>query len=452
VPIAFSLCYPVHTIFTATCYAEEMWRVRLLVVLLLVLFIEAGYFWLEPALKPQAPSVEAGQSQPTAQPLPALPTALGVGASAAGLGPHLQQPMNLLLMGQDISYSGPATPVFSWKGNTDTMMLVRFDPPAKRVTVLSLPRDTYATIPGHGSLKLNAANPLGGPELAQNAVAGLLDISVDHYALVNVVAVQDLVNTLGGVEVYVPQEMDYDDRAANLHIHFKVGKQTMTGEQAMAYLRFRHDRIGDIGRVQRQQAFLESLLAKTKDPGVWLKAPQLFATLNANIRTSLSQSDLAELAGFMAEKPEMVRLLLPGEFWNSGGLSYWRMNTAKAKALVDRYIQPNTDENPAVVPAKSKGRLPSIALRGKPQDVGPVLKSLRKQGYWAFAEDYAVESSTKTCLVTNGDTEGAESLAASLGLSCIQISGTGSLYADYTLLIGKEGLPKPKLEGPKPGT
>ena len=430
-----------------------MWRFRLLLVLLLVLVAEAGYFWLEPMLRPPAPSLEAGGSppSPTAQPLPALPTALSVGASAVGLGPRLASPMNLLLMGQDISYSGPATPMFSWKGNTDTMMLVHFDPAAKRVTVLSLPRDTYATIPGRGSLKLNAANPLGGPELAENAVAGLLDVTVDRYVLVNVVAVRDLVNTLGGVQVYVPQKMDYDDAAAKLHIHFKPGNQTMNGEQAMSYLRFRYDRIGDIGRVQRQQAFLESLLAKTKDPAVWLKAPQLFATLNANIRTSLSQSEIAQLAGFMSEKPEVVRPLLPGEFWNKGGLSYWRMDAAKAKMLVDRYIQMGPDDAQGVAAAKSKGKLPSIALRGRAQDVGPVLQALRKQGYYAFAEDYAVENSAQTCLVTNGDTEGAQSLAAALRVGCIQVSGTGSLYADYTLLVGREGLPAPKLEA-KPGT
>lgn len=423
-----------------------MRRLRLLVFLLLLVGVEAGYFWLEPTLRPKPQISEAPAS---AEPLAPLPTALGVGASAVGLGPKLQQPLNLLLMGEDISYSGPATPVYDWKGNTDTMMLVRFDPAAKRVVVLSLPRDTFATIPGHGSLKLNAANPLGGPELAQTAVAGLLGVDVDRYALVNIFAVRDLVNTLGGVQVYVPEAMDYDDRAAKLHIHFKAGLQTMNGDQATAYLRFRHDRIGDIGRVQRQQAFLESLLAKTKEPSAWLRVPQLFATLNANVHTDLTEDDLAKLAGFMNTKPEVVRLLLPGTFWNSAGVSYWRMDAAKAQALVDRYLQTAPDEaNAAAKTAKAK--LPSIALRGNPKQVGPVLRALRKQGYWAFAEDYQVEAIGQNCVVTNGDREGAQAFASQLGLSCVRVSGTGSLYADYTLLISDQGLPLPKPANNKP--
>ncbi|MCL6527861.1 MAG: LCP family protein [Thermaceae bacterium] len=417
-----------------------MRRLWLLGFLLLALGAELGYFWLEPSLRSKPQPSDAPAS---AEPLAPLSTALGVGASAMGLGPKLEQPLNLLVMGEDISYSGPATPVYNWKGNTDTMMLVHFDPAEKQVVVLSLPRDTYATIPGHGSLKLNAANPLGGPELAQNAVAGLLGIEVDRYVLINVFAVRDLVNTLGGVEVYVPEAMDYDDRAAKLHIHFKPGLQTMNGDQAMAYLRFRHDRIGDIGRVQRQQAFLESLLAKTKEPSAWLQAPQLFSTLSANIRTNLTEEDLARLAGFMSSKPEVVRLLLPGAFWSGGGVSYWRMDAAKTQVLVGRYLQGGSDQTGAA-PGTPKTRLPSIALRGDPKQVGPVLRALRKQGYWAFAENYQVEPIQQNCVVTNGDLEGAQALANQLGLSCVQVSGTGSLYADYTLLISSQGLTLPK--------
>ncbi len=411
-----------------------MWRVRLAVFLLLLVAVEAVYFWLEP-----------GARQALNNSFASIPAAFKIGSSAVGLGPRLEEPMNLLLMGEDISYSGPATPAYGWQGNTDTMILARFDPVAKQVAVLSLPRDTYAEIPGHGFFKINAATPYGGPELAVQPINKLLNLNINHYALVNVFAVRDLVNQLGGVEVYVPEAMNYDDNAAKLHIHFKVGQQTMNGDQAMAYLRFRHDAIGDIGRVQRQQAFMESLLAKGKDPATWLRAPQLFATFSNNVHTDLSKDDLAKLAGFMAQKPQVVRLLLPGTFWTSDGISFWRMDEAKTQTLLNQFFLPAL-QTQDTAPAPSRA-LPRLALRGKPQYVEPVLQALRKQGYNAYAEHYQVENIPQTCLVTNGDVAGAKAVAAKLGLSCVEVSGTGSLYADYTLLVGANGLPLPKPSG-----
>jgi LCP family protein required for cell wall assembly len=316
------------------------------------------------------------------------------------------------------------------------MILAHFDPGAHRVVLLSLPRDTYVQIPGRGEQKLNAANRLEGPGLSQQTAQQLLGISIDRYALFNVFAVREVVDQLGGVEVYVPQAMNYDDQAAKLHIHFEAGQQHLDGAQSVAFLRFRHDALGDIGRVQRQQAFLNALLAKISQPSAWLQAPQVLGLLNANLHSDLTPQETGSLAGFMASKPEVVRLLLPGSFWVRQGFSYWKMDEAKARALVGEYFfnQP---------PEQTSSARTTIAVRGERKAALEALRRLRSEGFSAFWDQQMVEAPQQSCLISDGKKAGAQTAAKKIGLACVEVSGTGSLYADYTLVLGPEGLNNP---------
>lgn len=352
--------------------------------------------------------------------------------AARGFSGGLSAPLTLLVMGEDITYAGPATPSYGWNGNTDTLILVRLDPEAGRVVLLSLPRDTYALIPGRGYGKLNSANPLGGPELARRTVEGLLGVRIDRYVLVNLFAVERAVDLLGGVRVYIPERMDYEDRAAGLKIHFAPGWHRLTGKEAAAYLRFRHDALGDIGRVQRQQAFLLAFLDEVKDPRTWARLPELWSALSQNVRTDLRPEEVGAVARFLQARPKVLGLLLPGRFWNLRGVSYWRVDPEGANALVRAYFL-NQGEGPGL-----EGPV-RVAVRGPGAE--RVAARLRGLGLRAFAEAYQVEPAKQTCLLTNGDLPGAKALAERLGVFCVAVRGTGSPFADYTLVLGPEGLP-----------
>ena len=110
----------------------------------------------------------------------------------------------------------------------------------------------------------------------------LTGIIPDFYVVVQWEAVGELVEAIGGVEFDVPFDMDYDDPAQDLHIHLKAGQQTLSGEDAMGLIRWRHNNDysvqypnGDLGRVQTQQAFLKAVAAECLKPEILLKAPSL---------------------------------------------------------------------------------------------------------------------------------------------------------------------------------
>jgi len=177
-------------------------------------------------------------------------------------------------MGTDVVYSKEhrvlkADPK-SFQGRSDTILVCRLDPIANSLSVLSIPRDTQARIPGYRGLqKINGANAFGGPLLAAQTIDDLLGIPVDHYAVINVHGLVELVDELGGITVVVPKRMKYTDNSAKLKINLDPGPHVLSGVEAMGFVRFRHDALGDIGRVQRQELFeLVLRLAPQKESSV----------------------------------------------------------------------------------------------------------------------------------------------------------------------------------------
>lgn len=147
-------------------------------------------------------------------------------------------------------------------GGSDTNILVSFDQPNKKITLVSLPRDTLLHH-DWASNKLNYAYAKGGTELLRQEIENLLGIPIDFYVTVDLKGFIALVDQIGGVDFDVPVDMDYDDPYQDLHIHFSKGMQHLNGQQAMEVVRWRKNNDGtgyttaDIGRISTQQAFLK---------------------------------------------------------------------------------------------------------------------------------------------------------------------------------------------------
>jgi anionic cell wall polymer biosynthesis LytR-Cps2A-Psr (LCP) family protein len=119
-------------------------------------------------------------------PNPSVPpgdTTLGNGLPGLGLLPKLSKPLNVLLMATDVNFTvKDGKKVMGLNGNTDTMIVIRFDPTTEQIRMLSIPRDTRVPIPGHGTFKINSANPYGGRDLAKQVVSEFLDgVVIDKY-------------------------------------------------------------------------------------------------------------------------------------------------------------------------------------------------------------------------------------------------------------------------------
>ncbi|WP_017570838.1 LCP family protein [Nocardiopsis halotolerans] len=139
---------------------------------------------------------------------------------------------------------------------SDTMMLVRLNHDRDRVTVVGIPRDLWVDIPGHGPDKINAAYAHGGPQLAVRTVESVTDVRVDHYVEVDFNGFVDVVDSLGGIEVCLPQPI-HDPKA---HLDMAAGTHRVNGTEALAFARTRATEGGDLDRIERQQQVLSAML------------------------------------------------------------------------------------------------------------------------------------------------------------------------------------------------
>lgn len=245
--------------------------------------------------------------------------------------------INILLLGVDEGDNEhPGAP-----RRSDTMIVASIDPEAGKVNLLSIPRDTKAAIPGHkGTEKITHAFFYGGPNLAMRTVEELLEIPIHHFVVIDWQAFIETIDILGGVDLYVESNMNYEDPYANLAIHLVRGYQHLDGSQSGQYVRFRSDELGDIGRVQRQQRFLKALTEQTLQFGNVLKLPKFVQIIKEHITTDVSGVEMLKLANQVRKikSGEVSAEMLPGNFATIDGLSYWVHNKEQTKQLVERML------------------------------------------------------------------------------------------------------------------
>ncbi len=235
----------------------------------------------------------------------------------------LNERINVLLLGID---DGDSEAAESEPKRTDAIILLSFDPKQNQVSVLSIPRDTKVILPGHKDPdKINAAFAYGGAVMAKQTVANLLRVPIHYYCLADWRGFIDVVNLIGGVDIYVDKDMYYEDPYANLVIDIKHGYQHMDGETAGKYVRFRKDELGDIGRVQRQQKFLKAAAEQMFSVQNVTKISNLLATLDKYIHTDLNTLTMLKAANSfkLFGDDKMRSCMLYGKFDDSSGVSYW---------------------------------------------------------------------------------------------------------------------------------
>ncbi len=218
----------------------------------------------------------------------------------------------------------------------DTMMLFSYDPELNNIDILSIPRDTYNHIEGFNDLaqkKMNAVYgfpEVGGAEGMKRVLSEFLGVPIHYYLKVDFEAVEAVVDTLGGYEVDVPFDMDYDDfyDTPPLRIHFKKGYQVLNGEDTVRYLRFRKNNdgsrsLGDIDRIPRQQHFVSSMMNKALSS----KLPSVINTIIGGeyVTTDMTLEEALSFAikGASLESEAIQFYTLEGEARMISGSSYW---------------------------------------------------------------------------------------------------------------------------------
>lgn len=186
-------------------------------------------------------------------------------------------------------------------GRADSILFLSISPKTKDVLILSIPRDTRVEIPERGMDKINHAYAFGGEKLISETVSLFLDVPIHFYAIANFNGFVNIIDKLGGLEIDVEKEMRYVDKAGGVDINLSPGKQILNGEKALEYIRFRQDKLGDLGRIKRQQNLAMALLNKMMNFDSIIKIPQISEEMKGYIETNINVQDAIALANLFKD-------------------------------------------------------------------------------------------------------------------------------------------------------
>lgn len=207
--------------------------------------------------------------------------------------------MNILLIGSDTRGKE--------NGQSDTLMIAHYSQKSHRLKIASIMRDTYVDIPDHGKHKINAAFAIGGPELVRKTIKQNFDIDVHYYAVVDFQGFSKIADIVApdGIEVDIPYEMSY---GIGMTLH--PGKQILHGKELLGYVRFRHDRLSDFGRVERQQEVLAKMKEQATSIHSLVNLPKMLGVADPYIDTNIDARTIFAIGkGLMAGKSKPVETI-----------------------------------------------------------------------------------------------------------------------------------------------
>jgi hypothetical protein len=267
-------------------------------------------------------------------------------------------------------------------------------------------------------------------------------------------AFRELVDLLGGVDVFVPYNMSYTDETQKLKIDLVQGWQTLNGDQAEQFARFRQDEYGDIGRVQRQQALIKALRSRLTSPSVLPRLPKILRVMNKYIDTNLSLEEMLSLVSFglNLEQNQFKMVLLPGRFSQPDEFiaSYWVMDDRGRDRVMREYFSIDStglalERTPTLASEDTSGlRIAIQNASGQPDLGDQVAQYLSNHGFpnVYVVQDWPDLQRQTQIIVQQGDLEGAAALKRAIGLGDIEATSTGDLESDLTIRIGADWLQK----------
>ena len=358
---------------------------------------------------------------------------------------------NIIILGcdevfpQDNSQNGEAL----WKGRSDTIAVLSCNPKKNTLSILNIPRDTKVKIPGYGIEKINFLNAADGPQFAKKYLEKILNIRIQHYVVINLHGINKIIDEIGGIYIDVPQRMQYNDNTAMLHINLFPGKQILNGEQAVGFVRFRYDDLGDIGRIQRQQEFMRAVIKKLLDPITFTRLPEIVSIYRKTILTDLQTSEIIRIGNFIRNVPPYNQkiAILPGYFSQKGIVSYWIGDKKEINKLVKIFFYDIYNENKSLSFSKHKRKNPQdikiSIFNGSTKDhqlASKLTGLLREYGYTVLtAQDYESPVKKSKIYAQKANPEEALQVKHDIGnFGELLIGNLGPPEANVTILAGDD--------------
>lgn len=337
---------------------------------------------------------------------------------------------------------------------TDFIMLGQYNPNTREVSLLSIPRDTKVT--GTIDGKINSAYASGyKPANTVQKVKELTGIEAQYYVLFDTKVLRQAVDAVGGVEVDVPINMNYDDPAQDLYIHLKKGKQILTGKQAEQFVRFRKNndgsgyRNGDVDRVAAQQQFIKAMVGRVLEPQNLLKLDELFDIVVSNTKTNVT---LEILVGYTDDiitfkKDRITIETLPGAGgYAENGISYFFVDEEAAQEVIQKlFFKKVTAEEVIVTPKENdrtnqedKIKIEVLNAGAKSSVFNAVVEKLNDNGYYVsrIGNYESSEKELSRVIIRSQDYKDLESIQELLGINKSENEIDLESTVDYTIVIG----------------
>lgn len=382
------------------------------------------------------------------------------------------EPFYVLLMGTDGSSERAASEEYAGdRFRSDSIMLARIDPIEKKVTLVSIHRDTLVDMGEYGQNKLNAAHAIGGAALAVETVSAFAGVPISHYAEINFDGFREIVDSLGGVEVEVPMEIDDEDAGG----HLDAGFQMLNGEQALILCRSRHayDEFGggDSYRAANQRLVLCAIAKKVLSADVATMAGTIQA-FSQYVTTDLEITDIIGIAQIMQGLDPLTDIysgMEPTTPSYINGVWYEINNTDEWKIMMDRVDQglPPTEadivheESGTILASTGSGylsnengdlsgggtsnlRFGTVALRNGNGITGACAEAserIKPLGYTLDSDNADSFNYEQTLVIyeKGGKAERAQEIVDALGVGKAMVNdGSYVFYADFLVVLGAD--------------
>jgi len=351
-------------------------------------------------------------------------------------------PFYMLVVGVDARREGE-------RARADTVIVARVDPKTQSAALISIPRDTLVSIPGHGDRKINAASALGGPALLIETVKGFTGLPISHYAEIDFGGFTQIVDVLGGVTVNVPERINDPEAAGYVRAAtvIEAGEQRLNGARALTFVRSRQFSSGDFARMQNQQTFLRAVLVEAFKPTNVLRMPALVDTAAKQVTTDMSIGQLLSLANQMRGMKDsaLQAATMPGSPKSIRGGSYVVPDEEAFAQMIERMkagkpLDPSTEDPQAVMLPEdiSVTVRNGAGIAGVANDAASRLQAQRYDVVEVGNMNQFVYDDT--LVVYKGDDKAkAELVVAALGKGrTVNARGMYAFESDILLVVGKD--------------
>lgn len=345
--------------------------------------------------------------------------------------------MNILVVGQS-------------QNLTDTILVCSYDPKVQKVSMLSIPRDTFVgrnKNKAGGMDKINSIYQIDPDKLVKkvNEITGL---DIKYYVKVDTKGLRELVDSVGGIYFDVPVDMDYDDPTQDLHIHLKKGYQLLDGDKAEQAVRFRHNNDGssypieygdqDLGRMKTQRAFITEVIKQVVKPENITKVDDYIKIASNHVETNFSLWTLKDYAPYAIDfKSENIKsATLPGTPEKCNGLWFYVPSKKKTEELVNEMFKSD-------IPAEyaKNAQIKISILNGSDTDNNlETIKNLLKEYGYTIVSSGKTSTAQNTTIInrTNQSSDTCNKIKEIVGVGIVSNSTKNSNDVDFTIIIGND--------------